>query len=424
MKRAVLSLSLLLVTFGVLGFFAPVTRADSIDTIKAQIATINEERAKLDAEIAGYKKELNALAGTKQTLQTTIQTLDVSRSKTAAQIKDLQKKIAGANLKLDQLSLEITNKEQSISLDQEAIASSIRVIDSMDDTYLIEHLLGADDFTEAWTAVDNLATLNQSLRAHTDALLDAKVVLSTQHKSVAETKNELSSATVDLQTQKNALDINRQGKQQLLSQTQATESSYQALIADREKKQREFDALLFSYEAVLKQALDPSSFASAQTGVLLYPLDSVRVTQYFGKTVDAKRLYVSGSHGGVDFGAAEGTPVKAALAGTVTDTEAIKTKSGCQYGKFVLIKHANGLSTIYGHLSQVSVTPGQTISTGQVVGYSGNTGYSTGPHLHFGVYATQGIKIVTADALGSTYCAGIKTVAANPEAYLDPMLYL
>ena len=116
--------------------------------------------------------------------------------------------------------------------------------------------------------------------------------------------------------------------------------------------------------------------------------------------------------------------MKAALSGTVTEIESTNIRSGCQYGKFVLVKHANGLSTIYAHLSSVNVSKGSTVTTGEVIGYSGNTGYSTGPHLHFGVYASEGIKVVTADQLGSTYCAGIKTVAANPEAYLDPMLYL
>lgn len=424
MKRAVL---LSLTVFAFVFLFntnTPNAEADNIATIREQIETINAERAKLDAEIAGYRQELSVLAGERQTLQTTIKSLDVSRSQTSAQITNLQKKISAANLRLDELSFEITDKEQSIALDREAIASSIRTIDKMDDTLLIEHLLGSGNLTDAWVAVDNLSALSQSLRNHTNALLDAKLVLADQHKSVESTKYELSSASVDLETQKKALDINRQSKQSLLSQTQAQESSYQALIADREKKQKEFDALLFSFEAALKKALDPSSFASAGSGVLLYPIDSPRITQYFGKTVDAKRLYVSGTHGGVDFGTPEGTPIKSALAGKVTDLEAVKTKSGCQYGKFVLVEHANGLSTIYGHLSQVSVSKGDSVSTGQVIGYSGNTGYSTGPHLHFGVYATQGIRVVTADALGSTYCTGIKTVAANPEAYLDPMSYL
>jgi peptidoglycan hydrolase CwlO-like protein len=107
-----------------------ITHADSVEEIKAQIAEINKQRAALDAEIAGYQKQLNVLSGQKQTLQGAIQTLDVSRNKTATQIKEIQQKIAGATLKLSQLGLEIQDKEKSISLDQAAVAASIRAIDN------------------------------------------------------------------------------------------------------------------------------------------------------------------------------------------------------------------------------------------------------------------------------------------------------
>lgn len=422
MLRGVL---LLVVVFSLLVSVPPQeSSAQSISQIKDRIEEINRERAKIDEEIAGYQRQLNEIAGEKQTLQSVIQTLDVSRSKTTAQIREIESKIRGANLRLQELDFEITDKEALIALDQAAVAEALRAIHKADEVSIFERLFSSENFTDAWTSVDQLASLNQSLHAHADALSEAKVVLREQQSSVSSTKNQLASHNVELQSQKQALDINRQGKQELLQQTQSEEAAYQALIAERRKQQAAFDALLFQFEAQLKQALDPSSIPSAGSGTLLYPLDSIYVTQYFGKTVDAKRLYVSGSHGGVDFRASIGTPVKAALSGTVTEIESTNIRSGCQYGKFVLVKHANGLSTIYAHLSSVNVSKGSTVTTGEVIGYSGNTGYSTGPHLHFGVYASEGIKVVTADQLGSTYCAGIKTVAANPEAYLDPMLYL
>ena len=422
MLRGVL---LLVVVFSLLVSDPPQeSSAQSTSQIKDRIEEINRERAKIDEEIAGYQRQLNEIAGEKQTLQSVIQTLDVSRSKTTAQIREIESKIRGANLRLQELDFEITDKEALIALDQAAVAEALRAIHKADEVSIFERLFSSENFTDAWTSVDQLASLNQSLHAHADALSEAKVVLREQQSSVSSTKNQLASHNVELQSQKQALDINRQGKQELLQQTQSEEAAYQALIAERRKQQAAFDALLFQFEAQLKQALDPSSIPSAGSGTLLYPLDSIYVTQYFGKTVDAKRLYVSGSHGGVDFRASIGTPVKAALSGTVTEIESTNIRSGCQYGKFVLVKHANGLSTIYAHLSSVNVSKGSTVTTGEVIGYSGNTGYSTGPHLHFGVYASEGIKVVTADQLGSTYCAGIKTVAANPEAYLDPMLYL
>ena len=85
-------------------------------------------------------------------------------------------------------------------------------------------------------------------------------------------------------------------------------------------------------------------------------------------------------HAGTDFGVDEGTPVHAADGGVVVEAGWV---SG--YGYTVIIDHGNGMSTLYAHNSEVAVSPGQTVSKGQVVSYSGNTGGSTGPHLHFEV---------------------------------------
>jgi murein DD-endopeptidase MepM/ murein hydrolase activator NlpD len=87
-----------------------------------------------------------------------------------------------------------------------------------------------------------------------------------------------------------------------------------------------------------------------------------------------------------------------------------------------MVKHTNGLSTLYAHLSVIKVSPGQQVTTGETLGYSGNTGYSTGPHLHFTVYASQGVKIMSrkSAACGGTYTMPI----ADLKAYLNPMSFL
>jgi len=95
---------------------------------------------------------------------------------------------------------------------------------------------------------------------------------------------------------------------------------------------------------------------------------------------------------------------------------------GASYGKWVLVRHTNGLSTLYAHLSVISVSVGDQISGSSVIGYSGNTGYSTGPHLHFTVYATQGVEIMDRK---SRVCGGIYTMPiADLRAYLNPLSYL
>lgn len=98
-------------------------------------------------------------------------------------------------------------------------------------------------------------------------------------------------------------------------------------------------------------------------------------------------------------------------------------RSTCySYGKWILIKHDNGLSSMYAHLSLIKATEGDRVSTGDIIGYSGNTGYSTGPHLHFGVYASQGVKIV--QYTNSINCKNAVIPVADLKAYLDPMDYL
>jgi murein DD-endopeptidase MepM/ murein hydrolase activator NlpD len=91
-----------------------------------------------------------------------------------------------------------------------------------------------------------------------------------------------------------------------------------------------------------------------------------------------------------------------------------------------MLEHSNGLNTMYAHLSVISVSKGQSVNTGDVIGYSGMTGYATGPHLHFGVYATAGVKITTLGAYrgATTPCQNASMPVAPANAYLNPLSYL
>ncbi len=86
-------------------------------------------------------------------------------------------------------------------------------------------------------------------------------------------------------------------------------------------------------------------------------------------------------HKGIDYMCGVGTPVKATASGTITEADGIGWNYG--YGKTIVIRHANGVTSRYGHLSRLAVSAGDSINQGEIIGYSGNTGNSTGPHLHF-----------------------------------------
>ncbi len=86
-------------------------------------------------------------------------------------------------------------------------------------------------------------------------------------------------------------------------------------------------------------------------------------------------------HNGVDIGVDTGTPVRAAMNGVVSETG-----YNSSFGNYIVLSHHAGWMSLYGHLQSVSIQDGQRVSTGQLIAYSGNTGYSTGPHLHFSVF--------------------------------------
>jgi len=114
--------------------------------------------------------------------------------------------------------------------------------------------------------------------------------------------------------------------------------------------------------------------------LFMYPLQSRYITSYYGIRRDPKNGRIQ-FHDGVDFRANIGTTVMASLDGVVS-----VVGENWLYGKYIIIRHSNGYKTLYGHLNSYSVREGDRVARGRKIGESGNTGYSTGPHLHFGMY--------------------------------------
>src|SRR5688572_21406694 len=108
------------------------------------------------------------------------------------------------------------------------------------------------------------------------------------------------------------------------------------------------------------------------------------ITQVFGVNPQYYKKFGFPGHNGIDYGVPNGTPVKAAVAGTV----AMVAFENGGYGNYVKLSHVDGATTYttyYAHLISTAVAAGQKINTGDVLGFSNNTGASTGPHLHFGL---------------------------------------
>lgn len=131
-------------------------------------------------------------------------------------------------------------------------------------------------------------------------------------------------------------------------------------------------------------------------------------------------------HNGMDFGAPTGTKIYAPLGGTVRATGNTDLVPGCySWGQWALIDHPNGLTTLYAHMSWTGVQAGQKVATGDVIGYVGATGYATGPHLHFTLYASQAVEVKRFNEFKAvTGCGSAFSPFAAVEGYLNPLDYL
>ena len=411
-------------------FLLPATiLAATNSVLSQQIETVRRERQALLEEQQRLQAELEAVTQESQNLGSAVKSLDTTKKKISTDIKVTQSKISAADLNIKVLENNVTAAESDIQTHKKAIVRSIQAIFEYDQRPLLLDLLAATNFSNAWRDRSQLEGLSVKLDEEMQSLQETKTILSFEKVKKEKVKLEAVSLQRELSGQKVVVEESQKAKERLLAETKSKEAEYQKMLAENLAKQREFEEDLFRLESGLDISLDSTLIPEARPGILSWPLDNVFVTQRFGRTSGAARLYSSGSHNGVDFRATQGTPVKAMLGGVVEGTGNTDQYKGCySYGGWVLIKHPNGLSSVYAHLSASLVTKGQGIATGDIIGYSGGTprvfgsGYSTGPHLHVGLFASQGVSI--RQFVESRGCKLAFVPIADVKAYLDPLAYL
>lgn len=416
MRKTGLTLIYLCCVLGLLSF----AHAQTPNELQRQIEAQQAEIRKLDEEIAAYEKQLTQVGAQKQTLQNTINSLQLSRKQLVTKINATKKQISTTELEIRQLDNDIGEASSSIDTNSEALGSTIRALQELDTESLLESLLTRPTISDLWNQTEMVEQFNGAVHERVLALQSAKQNLTTSREKSDAKRAQLLKERQTLSSQEQSLAVTQREQDKLLTQTKSEEANYQAILQQKQAEKSAFEAALFELASSLDYALDPSKIPAIGKGVLRWPLDNVFITQQFGKTSSSGRLYSSGTHDGVDFRAAIGTPIRASLTATVLEVNH-GAVANCQYGKWVLLKHGNNLTTLYAHLSEISVQKGDVVATGQVIGYSGNTGYATGPHLHFTVYASDAVTFKN-----YTCKSGRSTMIpiANPGAYLNPLSYL
>lgn len=402
--------------------------ADTISDIQAKIDKRNADIRTLEEEIAGFQTQINDLENQADSLASTIKSLDLTQKKLQADIQVSENKIANKNLEIQELGREIQGKEETIADDNRIVSYSLVLVGQTQERSIPEILLSSNSISDAWNNLDHLGRLQGDIVNRINNLRRVKANLEINKTAVEIAKTELIKLNIQLKDQRQVVLNTQIEKNRLLKDTKQSEIKYKQILADKQAQKNAFEREVLEYESQLKLTVDLSKLPHTGSGVLSWPLDKVFITQYFGNTDFATanpQVYSGKGHNGIDLRASIGTPIKASLSGTVVGMSNTDSIPGCySYGKWIMIKHQNGLSTLYAHLSLQSISIGQNVSRGQIIGYSGNTGYTTGPHLHYGVYATQGIEIKKLTSSQSLHCTGATIPVADFKAYLNPLSYL
>jgi len=398
-----------------------------IKKLQGEITQRNDKLSEIEKEILEYEAALREVGAEKSTLQSTINRLTLERKKVLADLNYTDTKINSTDLEIDKLTLEIQTTEDSIIQNEEAIAAILRKFNKADNESFIEVFLRQDNISQFWNEFEELEQVKNNMSDKIMVLDDSKQTLVAQREQNSTQRTSLLSLKDQYDDQQNILAYNTANKSELLSATKNEESNYQNLLQTKKDARDKLLAEVRDIESQIQFIVDPNKIPSKGTAVFQWPLPNPYITQYFGYTKFAlSGAYGGSKHNGMDLGAPVGTKLSAPLTGTVRMVGNTDLVAGCySWGKWALIDHPNGLSTMFAHMSHISVVPGQKVATGQLVGYVGNTGYSTGPHLHYTLYITDGVEVKQFNQFKKvTGCGAALSPFAAVEAYLDPLDYL
>lgn len=391
----------------------PNVSAKTLNEIQTELKEIERKQHEVQQQGDSLKsnkrdiqKKINANTKKQTNIQEEIEQIDQNLIITQEKVQDTEAKIMDTNKEIDDLTEQLKRLTKEIEEIQDRIKKREKLLKkrlcsiqaSGGDVKFIDVLLGAEDFVDfisRSTAVNTILGQDQKLinehAADQIALEQKQETVKSSKKKVEKQKVELQSQKDNLLALKNTLDEQIAAKGKLLAKLEKEYSELDEYRVSIEEEQQAIAAQTEALEQAKKnakkeqsrlKALAESQPSNGGNGTFIMPVNGRQSSGYGGRTHPIYKTQKF--HHGLDFAVPVGTPLKAAGSGVVS----LGKRMG-GYGNVIMITHiVNGqqLTTVYAHLSKISVSPGQTVQQGQVIGATGNTGDSTGPHLHFEVH--------------------------------------
>lgn len=399
-------------------FFLIVFAQNNIEEIQKLINEKNQELNNLLKQKELLEKELEQISQKSNQYQNEILKLNNNIKQLNVLIETNKINLEKLNLEINLLTQEIDNSQKKIELKKQTINKIFKEIQEYDNQNFIVLILKNKSLGQNFNDLKNLIVLNKNLKKEWDELLKIKENLTNNLENLNYKKSLQEKETTNYLNRQSILTEQKKLNQDFLNQTKNQEKIYQKQIEELEKKQEEIGKIIEELETKLRKEYGQE--IPVRKNSLGLPLDYIVVTQEYGATDFAQRAYRTKFHNGIDLKAQIGTPIYAAADGKVlrvdNNDRGNSFYNRFQYGLYILIDHQNGISTLYAHLSRALVKANEEVKKGQLIGYSGNTGYSYGPHLHFGVYLTKSLEFKKIPPANGLVPVG---ATLNPRDYLE-----
>ena len=347
-----------------------------------QQADLENRQQELGDDKKEIKSEINELEGEKKSVLEEKKLLDDEVTALEEDIAEVDSQIAELQNKIDEATEQLNKATAALEEQYNKYGERVRVMYENSSTGYLDVLLSSDsigDFFEKLDIVTQIAAhdkrITEELKVEQNKIMAIKAELETDKLALEDSKAEL-------ETAKGELDAKMATRDAMIRKIEGSQSELEAQLKIIEAEEA----------AVRAQIANLAGGGTVYTGgAMLWPTPSCKyITSYYGWRLHPVLGYEK-LHTGMDIGAGYNANIIAAASGTV-----ITAKYNSAYGNYVVIDHGGGVCTLYAHQSSMAVSVGQYVNAGQVIGYVGSTGYSTGPHLHFEVIVNGS----TVDPLG------------------------
>lgn len=345
-----------------------VAKAQSVDDMQHQLEDLAKKKQKLE-------QELNAISQKKKNELQKKSIIDEQMNATRDEINVLNGVIDSLDEQLDNAQNELDTASKTLDEKLELSKNRIRSAYEQGEASYLEIIIQSESVYDFISKIEIVSQIANHDKEVIEQVKKSKETIEAKKKEIEDNKTEKEKNAASLKSKQNSLSKKQAQSDQLIkeinSDAAATKRAVLAAEAEEEKLQAEIRKMLSSSGG--SEVID--------TGEFRWPLNTRfnNITSKFGyRTHPVTGVYKL--HTGVDIASSgiRGSSIYAAKGGTV-----LKAGYNTGYGNYVLIDHGGGYATLYGHASTLTVSAGQTVSKGDVLGYVGSTGYSTGPHLHF-----------------------------------------